>query len=135
MVPNAPRCVPLPGPIGDGGPATAASLVGPTDVSVDYVGNIFITDSQDQLGSGFAQPRIRRVDGKTGIITTIAGTGVVQGSIDGEGGDPSDNLGDGGPPTLASFTGTNFNILLDKKSRVLISDNGAHRVRRIDTGG
>ncbi len=53
----------------------------------------------------------------------------------GEGGDPSDDLGDDGPPTKATFTGRNFNILLDKKDRVLISDNGAHRVRRIDTGG
>ncbi len=121
--------------LGDGGTATAASLVGPTDVSVDHDGNIFITDSQDQQGPGFAQPRIRRVDGKTGLIKTRAGTGVVTGSIDGEGADPSDDLGDSGPPTAASFSGTNFNILLDKKDRVLISDNGAHRVRRIDAGG
>ena len=122
--------------LGDGGPATEASLVGPTDVSVDGDNNVFITDSQDLLGHGDAQPRIGRVDGKTRIITTIAGTGVVTGSIDGDGGDdPSDDLGDGGPAFMANFSGTNFNILLDKKDRVLISDNRAHSVRRIDTGG
>ena len=53
------------------------------------------------------------------------------GSIDGDGGDPVDDLGDGGPPKLATFTSRNFNILLDKKDRVLISDNGAHSVRPI----
>ena len=118
--------------LGDGGPATTASLVGPTDVSVDDDGNIFITSSQDQLGVAGAQPRIRRVDAKKGIITTIAGNGVVTGSIDGEGGDPSDDFGDDGPPTKATFSGRNFNILLDNQDRVLISDNFAQRVRRID---
>ena len=57
------------------------------------------------------------------------------GSIDGERGDPSDDLGDGGPAIDATFTGRNFNILLDKQDRVVISDNGADgtgRVRRID---
>ena len=106
-----------------------ATLASPTDVSVDEEGNIFITDSR---GSAPAQPRIRRIDGKTGIISTIAGTGIVTGSIDGEGGDPSDDLGDDGPATLATFSSRNFNILLDKEDRVLISDNAAHRVRRID---
>ena len=121
--------------LGDGGPATTASLVGPTDVSVDDDGNIFITSSQDELEEDGAQPRIRRVDAKTGIITTIAGNGVVTGSIDGEGRNPHDDLGDDGSPTMASFSSTNFNILLDKRDRVLISDNDAHRVRRINPAG
>ena len=69
--------------LGDGGPATTASLVGPTDISVDHDGNIFVTDSQseDEDETVFAQPRIRRIDGKTGIITTIAGTGETQSII------------------------------------------------------
>lgn len=115
--------------LGDGGSAKLATFASPTDVSIDEEGNIFITDS---LGPAPAQPRIRRIDGKTGIISTIAGTGVVTSSIDGEGGDPSDDLGDGGLATLATFSSRNFNILLDKEDRVLISDNAAHRVRRID---
>ena len=127
--------------LGDGGPATTASLVGPTDVSVDDDGNIFITDSQDQLGPGDAQPRIRRVDGKTGIITTIVGTGERTNDPIHSFDPPFDPslpialMGDSGPPTMATLSSRNFNILLDKEDRVLISDNGARRVRRIEHPG
>jgi hypothetical protein len=50
---------------GDGGPATLASLSGPSGVAVDGKGNIYIADTLNN--------RIRRVSG--GIITTVAGTG------------------------------------------------------------
>ncbi len=50
---------------GDGGPATNASLGGPTGVAVDAAGNLFIATSNHH---------IRKVD-TTGIITTVAGTG------------------------------------------------------------
>lgn len=52
---------------GDGGPATAAGLVGPSGLAVDSQGNLFISDWYDN--------RIRKVDAKTGIITTVAGNG------------------------------------------------------------
>lgn len=52
---------------GDGGPATKAQLYWPTSVAADSEGNIYIADSENQ--------RIRRVDAKTHIITTIAGNG------------------------------------------------------------
>jgi len=52
----------------DGGPATSAQLNFPISVSVDSVGNIYITDTQDH--------RLRKVDAATGIITTIAGDGL-----------------------------------------------------------
>ena len=51
---------------GDGGPATAAQISA-TAVAVDPSGNLYIADSNNY--------RVRRVDGKTGIITTIAGNG------------------------------------------------------------
>ena len=60
---------------GDGGPATNAELDWPHNVSVDDSGNLFIADSLNH--------RIRRVDGDTGIITTIAGTGTEGFSGDG----------------------------------------------------
>lgn len=53
--------------IGDGGPATAAHLGGPSGIAVDKAGNLFIAD--------FLDYRIRRVDANSGIITTVAGTG------------------------------------------------------------
>ena len=50
---------------GDGGLATNAVLNYPSSVAVDPSGNIFIADTNNN--------RIRRVDARTGIITTIAG--------------------------------------------------------------
>jgi DNA-binding beta-propeller fold protein YncE len=50
---------------GDGGLATNAVLNYPSGVAVDPSGNIFIADTNNN--------RIRRVDARTNIITTIAG--------------------------------------------------------------
>ena len=66
---------------GDGGPATSATLLGPYSVALDAQGDLFIGDSGNN--------RVRRVDGVTGIITTVAGNGT-----QGFG-------GDGGPATNA----------------------------------
>src|SRR6185436_1053782 len=49
---------------GDGGPATSAQLNNPRGVDVDSQGDIFIADTLNR--------RIRKVSGKTGVITTIA---------------------------------------------------------------
>ena len=51
-------------PLGDGGPATSASLAGPFGVAVDTSGNLYITDTFFYL--------IRKVS-PAGIITTVAG--------------------------------------------------------------
>jgi trimeric autotransporter adhesin len=53
-------------PLGDGGPATSASLYFPTSVVVDNAGNLFIADS--------ANFRVRKVS-TDGTISTVAGTG------------------------------------------------------------
>jgi sugar lactone lactonase YvrE len=52
---------------GDDGSALAAKLDAPEGVSVDPTGNVVIADSGNH--------RLRRVDARTGIITTVAGTG------------------------------------------------------------
>ena len=52
---------------GDGGPAIEAQLNQPHSVQLDSQGNVFICDIGNHL--------VRRVDAKTGVITTIAGTG------------------------------------------------------------
>jgi hypothetical protein len=56
-----------PGFSGNGGAATAAQINGPEGVAVDNNGNVFITDFNNYM--------IRKVD-TSGIISTIAGTGV-----------------------------------------------------------
>jgi trimeric autotransporter adhesin len=70
--------------LGDGGPATSASLNGPGGVAVDSAGNLYITDGD----------RIRKVSG--GVITTVAGIGPPYP------GGPSFG-GDGGPATSAQL--------------------------------
>src|SRR5882672_1605421 len=59
----------------DGVPATSTLVNYPGGIAADGVGNVYISDTGNH--------RIRRVDGATGIITTIAGTGVRGGTGDG----------------------------------------------------
>jgi len=96
---------------GDGGPATAAQLNGPVGVSVDGVGNLYIGD--------WGGDRIRRVDGATGIITTVAGNGV------------SGFSGDGGPATAAQLSGPE-GLSVDGAGNLYIADRYNHRIRRVD---
>lgn len=56
-----------PGFSGNGGPATAAQLKFPEDVTVAGNGDLYIADTQNHM--------IRKVTAATGIITTVAGTG------------------------------------------------------------
>src|SRR5207245_9676784 len=67
---------------GDGGPATAAQLNGPTDMAFDAAGDVFIADAGNNV--------IRKVD-TSGTISTVAGTGQAGFS------------GDGGPATSATL--------------------------------
>jgi GT2 family glycosyltransferase/sugar lactone lactonase YvrE len=73
------------GPVGDGGPATSAHLFMPSDVQLARNGDIYIADMHHN--------RIRKVDARTKIITTVAGNGVFGAS------------GDDGPATAASLAG------------------------------
>ena len=76
-----------PGLSGDGGPATSAQLNDAPGVAVDSAGNLFIADTNNN--------RIRRVDGRTGIMTTFAGNG---GPVNGfERWNNGKYCGDGGP--------------------------------------
>lgn len=56
----------LEGYSGDGGPALRAQIH-PCGIALDHAGNLFIADQ--------VHNRIRRVDARTGIITTVAGNG------------------------------------------------------------
>lgn len=96
---------------GDGGPARQASLNEPYEIRFDRQGNMFFVEMRNHI--------IRRVDSKTRIITTIAGTGQ-QGFS-----------GDGGPAVKAQFRQPH-SIAFDPRGRLLVCDIGNHRVRRID---
>lgn len=56
-----------PGFSGDGGPATKAQLNQPHSIQLDAEGHLYICD--------IANHRVRRVDARTGLIITFAGTG------------------------------------------------------------
>jgi sugar lactone lactonase YvrE len=71
------------GPIGDGGPATSAHLFMPSDVQIAKNGDLYIADMQHN--------RIRKVDAKTQVISTVAGNGTFGAS------------GDNGPALAASL--------------------------------
>jgi hypothetical protein len=56
------------GSIGSGGPATSAALSSPFSLSVDAANNLYICDNYYH--------RVHKVDAVTGILTTVAGSGV-----------------------------------------------------------
>lgn len=72
-------------PGGDNGPAKDASFLAPHNLVADAEGNLFIADTGHYA--------VRRVDAKTGIVTTFAGNGSKELS------------GDGGPATRAGLDG------------------------------
>lgn len=96
---------------GDGGPATKATLNFPGAVAVDRHGHLYIADTMNH--------RVRRVDAKTGVITTIAGTGQHRYS------------GDGGLATAAALNEPAA-LAVDGKNQLYIADQSNNRVRKVD---
>ena len=95
---------------GDNGPATSARLNSPTGVAVDGNGDLFITDTNNGA--------VRRVDGVTQIITTIAGGGA--------------NFGcSGGAGNTAGFNDL-IGIAVDGTGNVFVADAGLNIVCKID---
>jgi sugar lactone lactonase YvrE len=96
---------------GDGGPAIKAQLNEPYEVRFDRAGNMLFVEMQNQL--------VRKVDAKTGTISTIAGKG------------EKGFGGDGGPATAALMSSPH-SIALDAADNLYIADIGNHRIRKVD---
>jgi len=96
---------------GDGGPATAAKLSEPYEVRLDRAGNIFWVERLSHS--------VRKLDLKSGNISTIAGTGTGGFS------------GDGGPATKAQLSEPH-SIGFDKAGDLYICDVRNHRLRKVD---
>jgi DNA-binding beta-propeller fold protein YncE len=95
---------------GDGGPATAAGIHGARAVKVTADGTVYILERQGST--------LRRVDPRSGIITTRAGTGARGYS------------GDDGPARDAVFDAPK-EFALDPSGDILIVDTENHAIRRI----
>ncbi|HEY4089098.1 MAG TPA: hypothetical protein VGM43_24380 [Bryobacteraceae bacterium] len=114
-------CSPVPAPfagvtvcqggfVGDGGPAVNASLNHASSVALDQQGNLYIADTLNH--------RIRKVDAATGVISTIAGTGV-----DGFSGD------DG--PALSANISMPTGITADQSGNIYFADENNNRIRML----
>ena len=95
---------------GDGGPAVAAQLQQPVALAFDQHGNMYIADALNY--------RIRKVN-TAGIITTIAGNGVIA------------STGDGGPATAASVWPVS--LATDSADNIYVTET--NRIRKINTAG
>ena len=82
-------------------------------VAVDAAGKLFFSDT--------TKSNIHRVD-SSGIITTIAGTGV------------RGFAGDGGPAVQAQLD-TPRGVAVDATGNLFIADSSNHRIRRVDPSG
>ncbi len=98
---------------GDGGAATAAQLLAPEGVAVDASGNLYVSDTGNNV--------VRRV-GSNGTITTWAGNRSA-----GFG-------GDGGAATSAQLNAP-LGLAVDTAGNLYIADSGNARVRRVTAAG
>ncbi|MBS1799440.1 MAG: Ig-like domain repeat protein [Acidobacteria bacterium] len=95
---------------GDGRGSQAAKLALPRGLSIDPQGNLYIADA--------ANHRVRRIDGSTGIMTTLAGDGT-QGFA-----------GDGGSPVSASLDSPRA-VEISPTGSANVADTGNARIRQI----
>ena len=98
---------------GDGGPATSGTLYNPFGIALDATGNLYIADTQNL--------RVRRVDASTGILTTVAGTGVNAFSPD-------------GTPAYNASLFFPIAVSFDQQGNLLITEAYAHAIRRVVNG-
>ena len=100
---------------GDGGPATEASLAAPHELVFDAKGDLYFAERDNNV--------VRKLDMKTGVISTVAGTGMAGYS------------GDGGPGAKAQLRQPHC-VIRDRDGNLLICDLMNHRIRKLhlDTG-
>lgn len=96
---------------GDGGPAVKASIAFPMGLTVDREGHLYIADARNH--------RIRRVDAKTGIITSVAGQGMR-------------GLGGDNGPALSALLSYPTSVTVDEEGNLYIADSENGGIRRVD---
>jgi cyclophilin family peptidyl-prolyl cis-trans isomerase/sugar lactone lactonase YvrE len=101
------------GETGDGGLAVNAVLGFPYGIAVDDAGNIYFTDGRADVS------KVRRIDGVSGVITTIAGAG-------GSGFSPD------GVAAKTALLHEPRGVAVDAAGNVYIAESRNGRVRRVD---
>lgn len=96
---------------GDGAPASSASLALPQGITIDSTGNLLFADAENH--------RIRRIDGSTGAITTVAGSGVQGFSGD-------------GAPAISATLDSPRSTAISSQAAPLFSDTHNGRVREVE---
>ena len=99
------------GSSGDGGPASRAALRGPRALAFGPTGDLYICLRNDH--------KVRKVEMRTGVIRTVAGTGV-QGYT-----------GDHGPALAATFNGPK-EIAIDHHENIFLVDTENHCIRLVE---
>ena len=102
--------------VGDGCPATQATLSAPWSVTVDTGGNLYIADTFNH--------RIREISVSTGTIATLAGTGYA--TPNGDGG----YNGDGIQATAAKLNFP-YAVAFDLQGNMYIADSANNRMRMV----
>ena len=99
---------------GDNGPALEASFNLPHEIRFDSEGHLHVVDMANHV--------VRRIDKKTGLIRTLAGTGT------------PGYTGDGGPAASAQLKQPH-SIQFGPAGDLFVCDIGNHVIRRIDRSG
>jgi sugar lactone lactonase YvrE len=105
---------------GDGGAARLARFHAPRSLAFDPAGDLFVVDSAPDAPVHL----VRKIDMKTGLVTTAVGTPDAEGAF----------AGDGGRPDAARLNYPN-QIAFDPQGRLLIADTRNHCIRRVDFQG
>jgi streptogramin lyase len=109
------------GSSGDGGPAIKAMLREPNDCVLDGKGGLLIADVGDW--------RVRRVDLKSGIISTFAGQGKPVGGIP-----PRSRIGDGGKAVDAVILGAR-GVCVDGRGNTYLCEREGNAIRKVEESG
>ena len=96
---------------GDGGPASEAALYHPEHLAFDSSGNLYVCDNGSH--------RVRAIDRRSGIITTVFGDGRAASS------------GDGGPAVEASSNAPDA-LFIDHHNSLYVGEARGCVVRRVD---
>ena len=95
---------------GDGGPASDAGFFHPEHVAFDSKGDLYVCDNSNN--------RIRKIDMKSGIVTTVLGDG------------RHSSQGDGGPAVEASVLMPD-SLCIDAHDNMYVGEKYGYRVRRV----